>query len=291
MAALIRKGKGALQGKNMWESSRMSDVPGNFMTWAQLLSVLLMWPVQTVAIFISMQKGYGYEYVITWLVMLHLLLYRHYYDVSKEKKLYCYSSIYDYPFTVIAAFSLPLLTVFCLMNFVWLPAELLNLIEPSQEAATKNKDIALWVKSMDFLHVPRRLNPAIPDHAVIIYTFALVVFTGALGTALSIPLWWPVSKGWILIYKQMKIWKSAGLAILFLLLTIIFSVGGVWADLDFGFDPVALHLGKTTYIGHQYTDLNLFKEAASWTGAMVTQIYVTSGVVGFCRYIYEIRQL
>lgn len=268
----------------------MSDVPGNFMTWGQLLSVLLMWPVQTVAIFISMQKGYGYEYVITWLAMLHLFLYRHYYDASKGKKFYCYSSIYDYPFTMIAAFSLPLTTALCLMDFVWLQPEYLQIFTTTPEASSRNLDIVTWIKNMEFLHVPRRLNPTIPNHALVIYTFSLAVISGLVGTALSIPLWWPASKGWISIYAKIGTWKSVALGIFFLFLTADLPFAAVWAELDFGFGPVALHLGKTTYIGHQYSNRHLFGELFDWPGTMVLQIYVTSGFIGFCRYIYTTRQ-
>jgi hypothetical protein len=174
---------------------------------------------------------------------------------------------------------------------MWLQPEFLSLVAPSQGAADKNMGLVLWIKSIEFLHVPRRLNPAaIPDHATIIYTFGLVVLAGIVGTIMSIPLWWPASKGWVSHYNRMGIWKSAALAVFFLFLTIDLPLGSVWVDLDFGYDPVALRLGGATYIGHEFSDLALFKEGASWCGSVVTQIYVTSGFIGYCRYLYNKRQ-
>jgi hypothetical protein len=260
------------------QSSCLMSKPVQQMTVRQMLNVVLLWPIQTLFMAQAITQGIGYIYVIIWVMMLSGLSYLHYYEVMRGKKVYCISSIVDYPITMMFGFSLPMLCAASYLVFF-------HHQDWARDVTNRNPDLMQWIKSFHFLYGIKFMDAGNPLHLTIIYTFTLVVLSSILVFFLGVPLWWSMGKDWVWYLDKMDSPHRIFFGMFFLFSFFIYLYGCLTAELGYGFRPVVVVEGAQRFLNNQYADMNLFKGIYTWAAFAACQPCFGAGIVGFFRYV------
>jgi len=246
---------------------------------SHVLLNLLIIPLQSTIMYAAIMVGLGYAYVLLWVLGMHVFAWLHYYKVQKDRKLNWINPLFDYLGLAVFWLFLPLGLSISAVNIIPLhQAEI-------AEFVARHIDFVRWIVSLELLNVPTQkyLQLDNQEHVILIYSYTLVVLAGVVGAVLSMPLWWIMAKGWFFLYKSMPMWRRVLIFTFFCFLIWLINSEPL-PSINYGFRPFVVEKAGQKIMAYRTSDALAIRSIFHWSGYMITQSVLMSGVLGFIRY-------
>lgn len=233
----------------------------------KLFILFVICALQTAGFIISLRFGFGFAYAFLSLILVNFYNYKHYYDCEKKIIPYYLGAAFDYVVFVMLLVSYPLIIGFLFYIYI----ENYNIVSMSSDflAATISES-----SFYEIVNIPNLLTSSTPW---ITNALVLSICIGFINIFLSAPLWLPMSRGWVCVYKSQKIFISLSIFILALYCSI-----SLWC-----FWPITNVASPNTF----FEDYEFIKSKLNgfFLSVSLYSLFLTA-VIGFMKHLLELRR-